>query len=268
MSAKKGIEGAAKILLLSGLWLLGCQPAASNIPQAESKPACNEVGTIEQGSIDEASRGYAYSYFIYLPPCYESEREQRYPVLYLLPGLGSGPGSWFAAGANETADDMILSGKVPPFIIVATEEISADPLAEIIYLDLIPTIESSYRVTPGRRYRSVGGGSLGSVGAYRLAFQYPGDFASAGMFGGGLINGEEPRVTGWLNAMAKEEQPRLFLNTGEQDPLMLERAQVMIDLLDEKQIEHTEVFTPGEHTYGYWISNFPTYFEWLAQDWN
>jgi len=232
-----------------------------------AKPKCEELGTIEQGSVEETSRGFAYNFVIYLPPCYESSEEESYPVLYLLPGRGSGPGSWFAAGANETADDMILSGTLPPFIIVGTEDISADPLAEIIFNDLLPHIENNYRLKPGRRYRSVAGGSLGAVGAYRLAFQYPGQFTSAGMFGGGLISGEEQRVEEWLEAMAKEEQPRLFLNSGEQDPLMLERAEVMIDLLDEKQIEHNEVFTPGEHSYGYWVSNFPAYFEWLVQDW-
>jgi S-formylglutathione hydrolase FrmB len=48
---------------------------------------------------------------------------------------------------------------------------------------------------------------------------------------------------------------------------MLERAEVMIEMLDMYQIDHTELFTPGAHTYNYWVSNLPAYFEWLAQDW-
>ena len=87
------------------------------------------------------------------------------------------------------------------------------------------------------------------------------------MFGGGLIHGEEERVQTWLDALTAENQPRFFINSGEQDPFMVERAEVMIDVLSEAQLEHTEIFTPGGHDYGYWTSNFPAYFEWLAADW-
>ena len=54
---------------------------------------------------------------------------------------------------------------------------------------------------------------------------------------------------------AIEEQPRVFLNTGEQDPLMLERAKAMIETLDEREMEHVEVFTPSAQTHEYWVSN-------------
>ena len=48
---------------------------------------------------------------------------------------------------------------------------------------------------------------------------------------------------------------------------MLERAQAMIALLDEMGIESTSIFSPGEHAYAYWVSNFPAYLHWLAQEW-
>ncbi|MBE2221262.1 MAG: hypothetical protein IAF02_06965 [Anaerolineae bacterium] len=252
------------LLSLTSFWFLGCQ---TQIGQPTAESICTKPGVVTQETIDAPSRGYSYSYFIYLPPCYDRDVAHTYPVLYLLPGRGSGPGSWFAAGANDVADALILSGKIAPFVIVSTENTDSDQLAETIYNDLMPHIESSYRVKAERPFQAVAGGSLGSIGAYRLAFQYPDQFASVGMFGGGLIHGEEEQAAAWLTDMAEAERPRLFLNTGEQDPLMLERAKVMIEMLDTYQIDHTELFTPGEHTYGYWVSNLPTYFEWLAQDW-
>ena len=48
---------------------------------------------------------------------------------------------------------------------------------------------------------------------------------------------------------------------------MLARAQVLITLLDEAEIEHVEIFNAGNHSYAYWLSNFPTYLRWLAQGW-
>lgn len=236
-----------------------------SIPTLE--PICTEPGIVEQSTLDETSQGYSYRFFVYTPPCYKAESEQTYPVLYLLPGRSGGPGDWFAVGVNEIADEMIHDKKMSPFVIVGTQEIGVDQLANTISQDLIPHIEKNYRVKTERPFVAVAGGSLGSIGAYRLAFQYPEKFATAGMFGGGMIHGEEAQVQKWLDEMEEAEKPRIFLNTGEQDPFMLERAEVMVEVLDDNQIDHTEIFGPGEHTYSYWASNFPVYFEWLAQDW-
>jgi len=258
------------ILLLIGSLFLGCQTREPSIPISipiANELACEAPGIVEEKILEENSRGYDYNYWIYLPPCYDSEIEKEYPVLYLLPGRGGSPSDWFNAGVNEIADDMILNGEIAPFIIVSTEEISSDPLADIIFNDLKPHVEHAYRAKAERWQRAVAGGSLGSVGAYRVALQHPNEFSSVGMFGGGLIHGEEERVQTWLDELTAENQPRFFINSGEQDPFMVERAEVMIDVLDEAQLEHTEIFSSGGHDYGYWTSNFPSYFEWLAEDW-
>jgi S-formylglutathione hydrolase FrmB len=113
----------------------------------------------------------------------------------------------------------------------------------------------------------VAGGSLGGVGAYRLALRFPEEFASAGLFGSGLVPGEEPQVRAWLRALPSEARPRMFLNCGEGDPLMLDAARVMMALLSEAGVPHTSIVSDGEHTYGYWVSNLAAYFVWLAEDW-
>jgi hypothetical protein len=48
---------------------------------------------------------------------------------------------------------------------------------------------------------------------------------------------------------------------------MLERAEVMVSYLDAAGLSSTTIFSEGEHNYGYWVSNFPAYLEWLAEDW-
>jgi enterochelin esterase-like enzyme len=64
-------------------------------------------------------------------------------------------------------------------------------MAETIYAELIPNVESDYPILNDSRYRAVAGGSLGGIAAYRLAYQYPGMFSSAGIFEAGAISGEE-----------------------------------------------------------------------------
>lgn len=260
---KTGLVSALTLFLLTG-----CQALARTGPApalAALEPGCQSPGVVRSLTLDQTSRGTSYTYGLYLPPCYESRAEGSFPVVYLVPGRGSGPGAWFAAGAAQVADDLILSGEVPPFLIVTSENIDGDPDAEVILEDLIPYIESNYPVSPDHRHRAVAGGSLGGIAAYRIGFRYPDRFATVGIFGSGAISGEEARIRAWL--AEAEKQPRVFLNTGFEDPLMLERARVMLALLDESGTAHTHIFSRGGHNYDYWVLNLPAYVHWLALDW-
>jgi enterochelin esterase family protein len=204
---------------------------------------------------------------LYLPPCFDLDADGLYPVFYLLPGFGGSPSDWFDAGLASIADELVLAGEVPPFIIVTTDDSFDDLDATFIVQQIIPYIESHYHASPLRQHRAVAGGSLGGASAYHLAFKTPELFGSAGIFGNGAAVGEEDEIRSWLEEISETERPRIFLNSGEGDTYMLGRAQVLIDLLDEAEIEHTEIFNVGNHTYAYWLSNFPAYFRWLAQDW-
>lgn len=257
-------------VLLFGVFLSAC--AAPTTPATAallpSAPVCGETtGAISQQTLTKTTRGYDYNYEIYLPPCYETPTETSYPVLYLIPGRGGSAGDWFNAGIGQLADEMIKNAEIAPFIIVATDDTDADPMAEAIYGDLMPAVAQRYRTLPGRRFQAVAGGSLGGVAAYRLVFQHPDQFGYAGMFGSGVIHGEEDRVRAWLAAMPAAERPYVFLNTGEQDPMMMAQAEVMMRLLEDAGVTMTSIFSPGDHTYGYWAENMPAFLRILAADW-
>jgi enterochelin esterase-like enzyme len=252
------------LLLLLIPALITCQTA----PDLTAPLPCDDPGIILHDlALTETKRGYDYHFQIYLPPCYELESEREYPVLFLIPGLGGGPAAWFQAGADQVADELILGGEVPPFLIVSTESTSSDPQGQIIVDELLPYVENEYRTLAERPYRAVAGASLGGIGTYRIVFQHPDLFATAGLFGSGLVSGEEALLQNWLAAMSPTEQPRVFFNTGEQDPLMLTQARAMIAILDEAGLSSTTLFGPGDHSFTYWIPNLPIYYKWLAEEW-
>ncbi len=256
-----------KFLSLVFVILYGCTPASPSILLAGLPEGCTETGEVLSAEVLQPERGYPYGYRIYLPPCFSAEGEGRYPVLYLIPGRSGSPDSWLQAGLPAEVDRLILAGEIPPLIIVGTGNIDLDPLAETIYNELIPHVESQYPIASDRRYRAVAGGSLGGIAAYRLAFRYPDTFSSAGIFGAGAISGEENQIREWLSQMNDANRPRVFMNSGEQDPLMLERARVMEELLNEAGVENRLHVDEGRHQYADWVSNFELYLKWLATEW-
>ena len=254
--------------VLTLLFLIGCRATPASAPLAQIPEDCTTPGEIIHAELSVSPGDYSYGYRVYLPPCFSEGANLRYPVLYLVPGRGSGPGAWFASGLGTITDQLILNREIPPLIIITTENTDSDPLAEAIYEELIPAIDREYPVMDSRQYRVVAGGSLGGVAAYRLAFQYPDEFSSAGIFGAGAISGEEQRIHAWLSAMNDGNRVRVFMDCGDEDTFMLERAEVMKRLLDEAGVDNTLHVGRGGHNYGYWLSNFEMYLKWVSQDWH
>jgi enterochelin esterase-like enzyme len=250
------------------LFLTGCVPVKPIDTKAPRlADGCSKAGTVLSAEIPDQEKGYSYPFRIYLPPCYEKQSDAAYPIIYLIPGRSSGPDTWIANGAIDVTEKLIFDGKIPPTIIVTTQNTDADPQASAIFDRLIPYIESTYRVMTDRSHRAVAGGSLGGIASYRLGFQHPDMFSSVGMFGSGAISGEEKSINTWLNAMTDDNRIRVYLDCGTADPFMLERAEVMTTLLDAAGVKYKFHIGEGAHNYAYWVTNFEEYLLWITQDW-
>jgi enterochelin esterase-like enzyme len=247
--------------ILAVCLLSGCASAPTAVTHAPF--TCIKPGTVQALKL-KAVGGIG----VYLPPCYDPQASRLYPVLYLLPGFGGTSTQWFDYGLATLTDKLILGNEIPAFMIVTTDNTYDHLKPDQIVTTLIPYIESHYRAGTARRLRSIAGGSLGGATAYLLTFQHPALFSSAGVFGNGLTIGQEAQDEVWLQAIPPSLKPRIFLNSGEQDPYMLQQAKALIPYLDKYKLPHTEVFTPGNHSNAYWLTNFPQFFRWLAQDWN
>ncbi len=74
-------------------------------------------GSAHERTLYSLALGRSMPYYIYLPPGYE-ESGKRYPVLYMLHGLGGHREEWIVYGLIGMIDQQIRFGNIAPFIVV------------------------------------------------------------------------------------------------------------------------------------------------------
>ena len=144
-------------------------------------------------------------YCVYLPSGYDAGATEhparRYPVLYLLHGLGDNEGTLFNSGGWTLLDELRKQHRMGDFLIVSPEGKrsfyinSADGsvrYSDFFLQEFLPYIERTYRVLPGRSARAISGISMGGYGALRFAFAHPELFSAASAQSAALIT-ESPR---------------------------------------------------------------------------
>ena len=81
--------------------------------------AANPHGEIRQRPYFSKTTGAWRRVFIYTPPDYDSNRETRYPVLFLQHGGGEDERGWVVQGrVNNIMDHLIDAKKAKPMIVV------------------------------------------------------------------------------------------------------------------------------------------------------
>lgn len=166
---------------------------------------------------------------VYLPPGYDKS-DRRYPVLYMQdgqnlfePGIGFSGTHWRAA---ETADRLIIQGRIEPLIIVGVHNSPdrldeyapihdasvgaggrADQYVDFVVDELKPMIDHAYRTRPGRPHTAIGGSSLGAIASLHACMRTPHVFGKCAALSPSLwwgnhgMTGHFLRGTDWLRSL-------------------------------------------------------------------
>ncbi|HUF25844.1 MAG TPA: alpha/beta hydrolase-fold protein [Gemmatimonadaceae bacterium] len=140
---------------------------------------------------------------VYLPPGYEADRERRYPVLYLQDGqnlfdnaTAFGGREW---GVDEAAERLVAEGVIEPLIVVGVDNAGDQRIAEytpsrddeqgaggaadqygwMLFDELKPMIDATYRTRPEQEHTALGGSSLGGLVSLYLALRHGGKVGRA-----------------------------------------------------------------------------------------
>jgi enterochelin esterase-like enzyme len=211
---------------------------------------------------------------VYTPPGYESGQE-KYPVLYLLHGAGDSDDSWSSVGrANFILDNLIASGKARPMIVVmpaghtgpfgagaprgadGRPNFAANAFEDDFIKDILPYVESHYRVLADRPNRAIAGLSMGGAQTLNLALAHPTDFAYVGVFSSGLLFRSPEQWEKTLgpqldDAAAREGLKLLWFRTGSRD-FLLNQTRQTVDLLKKHGFHPVFEESEGGHTWLNW----------------
>ena len=160
--------------------------------------------------------------YVYTPPGYGVDTQERYPVLYLQHGYGENETSWPNQGrANLILDNLLAEGKAKPFIIVMTygmtneiefgglKDFDIKPFQTVLIDELIPYVDANYRTKPGWENRAMAGLSMGAFETKLITLNKPEVFSHYALFSGGTYQPEE---------LKGNHKPQLvFISTGSKE---------------------------------------------------
>lgn len=230
-------------------------------------PNCPDSGgTVKPESLPTTVSGSALGYFVYLPPCYESNSQTRYPLLILFHGLGRTPEQWLDLGLVHEANRLILSGEIPSLVIVLPYITGEDSNDAVMLADLLPAIDREYRTQSDRTYRAVGGISRGAEWGLRLALRRADLFGAVGLHSLSPGPNAVVDIYSWAQAVPANMWPRIYFDAGYSDPQLPQMMEILrlFDLLKRPYEKH---IPPGDHSDGYWSAHLGDYLLWYSEGW-
>jgi predicted alpha/beta superfamily hydrolase len=176
---------------------------------------------------------------VWLPPGYQAERPERYPVLYMHDGQNlfddatSFVGEW---KIDETLTRLIEAESIEPIIVVGIDNMGLARVAEytvdrgrvrdseaggrgsdymrFIVEELKPFIDSTYATRTDRASTMVGGSSLGGLISLDLAIAYPEVFARAAVISPSLWWADRATLKRVERQVERLKSSRLWIDMG------------------------------------------------------
>lgn len=178
-----------------------------------------QAGELFIDKYTSAALGREISFTVYLPDGYK-DATARYPATYLLHGAGGDEVEWARkGGAVETLDGLIKRGMMRPTVAIMPTfgpaswwtDGASEKAETAMMKELIPYVESRYKVGTGRSERSIGGLSMGGYGSLNLALKYPDRFCAAAVISPAIYDPLPPETS------ASRRTPQ-FVRDGKFDP--------------------------------------------------
>ena len=237
-------------------------------------------GTVSKVWYNSPSLGMDRRLTVYTPAGYETSGK-RYPVFYLLHGMGGDENAWTELGrASQILDNLIAQGKAEPMIVVMTNGNAALQAApgesnlgfaapsmqlpktiegsfEQHFPEVVKFIDKNYRTIKTKKARAIAGLSMGGFHSMHISKQYPDMFDYVGLFSAAIMPGNDVKSPVYDDLESKlktqfDKKPALYwIAIGDKDFLYDANKQYR-KMLDEKGYKYTYYETPEGHIWKNW----------------
>jgi S-formylglutathione hydrolase FrmB len=266
-----------------------------------ASPAAQATGRAECVSLPSKILARTVPYCVLLPPSYDAEKTRRYPILYLLHGLGDNEEMLVHSGGMNLVEDLWEQHQLGEFLIVtpaggASFYINSHDgkrrYEDFFLQEFMPGIEKRYRAQARRGSRGIAGISMGGYGALHMAFRHPQLFAAVGAHSAALmekmpnISAENSRQIGRLRVLGdafgspfdpafwNQNDPeaiartanlaglKIYFDCGSEDDYGFDAGAAALDkLLTSRHIAHEFHLYPGGHNWSYFAEHLPALLE-------
>jgi enterochelin esterase-like enzyme len=230
-------------------------------------------GTVRTHEYSSKSLGRLRTLRVYTPPGYDKETSTKYPVLYLLHGSGDNEATWTAFGhAHLIVDNLLAQGKVKPMVIVMPDGHASfarpTPAAAAgearprnfniaaferdLLEDVMPLVETTYRVRPDRDGRAIAGLSMGGGQSLTVGLNHTDRFAWVGGFSAAVAEPSTSIAAALVDPKATDSALKLVWIACGKDDRLVENGRRFAEGLKEKGIRHEFHVTDGGHSWPVW----------------
>ena len=235
-------------------------------------------GKIDTITYESKTVGTKRRALIYTPPGFS--RKNKYPVLYLLHGIGGDEKEWLKGGKPQVIlDNLLADGKIAPMIVVMPngramkddraagnifDSLKVQAFANFekdLLNDLIPFIEKNYPVLTDREHRAIAGLSMGGGQSLNFGLGNLDKFAWVGGFSS-APNTKRPEELVPDPEAAKNKLKLLWISCGDNDGL-ISFSKRTHDYLFEKGVPHIYYIEPGVHDFKVWKNGLYMFSQFL-----
>ena len=238
-------------------------------------------GTIDTIYYPSQTVGATRKAIIYYPPVFREGR--KYPVLFLLHGIGGDEKEWLKSGQPERIfDNLYAQGKLEPMIVVmpngramiddravgnlfdSLKVAAFSTFEEDLLHDLLPFVEQELPILANKKHRAIAGLSMGGGQALNIGLGNTNQFAWIGGFSS-APNMKPVKELVPDPGKLSEEIELLWISCGDQDGLLV-FSQLTHKFLQEHKVPHIYHIEPGGHDYWVWKNNLYLFSQLLFKE--
>ena len=237
-------------------------------------------GTVSRIWYDSPALGLERRMTVYTPVGYETSGK-RYPVLYLLHGMGGDEEAWISLGRTaQILDNLIAQGKARPMIVVmpngnASQEAAPGESSrgmvpptmqlpktmegsyEQAFPEIVKFIDKNYRTIKSKSGRAIAGLSMGGFHSLHISKQYPDMFNYIGLFSAAIMPNKEVSSPIYENMEGKlkvqfDKNPALYWIVIGKTDFLYKANEEYRKLLDEKGYKYTYYESDEGHIWKNW----------------